>query len=450
MAYVPNSGSVVAFQSDPTKLQMVGSVAVTNPLFIAGSVATIATPVANQSVSGAVSISNLPLNQNVSGSVVAFLGGSTNASVITVTPNQSVSGTVNVGNFPTTQNISGSVFAVGSVTALQGTNPWTVTGFPTTQNVSGSVFATGSVTALQGTNPFIVQLTSGSILSATGNSSVVVVSAVPYSVAALQATNPWIVSNTSVAVMSVVPHSVATLQGTNPWVVANSSVMLTTGTNVIGSVAALQGTNPWIVGNSSVMLTQGINTIGSVATLQGTNPWHVTGSVLAVPSQGASIVGTYTEDTAHTTGSMGLLTLGVRNDTMASITTATNEYSPISVGPIGETVIANAPINRWVTAVASNFTGIEQPVIAAGGASIFTYVTSGQFTNQSANASRLTLRGSAGGTPLAIIVIPANSGHMAVFSNPLKSLANAAVTSSVSAVSSVYVSLQGFRSNFDV
>lgn len=344
---------------------------------ISGSVATVGTAAANQSVSGAVAVSNFPTTQNVSGSVATFLGGSTNASVITVgTPaaNQSVSGTVNIGNYPTSQNISGSVFAVGSVTTLQGTNPW------------------------------FVQLTSGSVITTGANSSVQVVGVLP---------------NTSVS-------GVGTF-------------------NV----------NP--VGNGSVFA---VLRDSSVATLQGTNPWHITGSVLAVPSQGASmiavlqspsIVGTYAEDTAHTTGDKGLFVLQVRNDTMASVTTTTGEYSPFSGGPIGETIVANSPISRWVTGFASITSGADTPLIAAGGASVFTYITSAQLSMFPGAVNQVSFKNSAGGTIVSRMYLPSSTaGISLVFTNPLKTLANGAFIASIGAIGSVLVNVQGFRSSFDV
>jgi hypothetical protein len=168
MAFIPSSGSVVAFQSDPSKLQasitgtvtalqggtritsiagvvnVAGSVVAmqgTNPWIITGSVQASLTPAANQSVSGTVGASVIgvvPITQsgtmissisglvNIAGSVAGFLN-STNASVITVaqssvavaivsgsiaatfTPpaNQSVSGTVGasvIGTVPVTQS----------------------------------------------------------------------------------------------------------------------------------------------------------------------------------------------------------------------------------------------------------------------------------------------------------------------------------------------------------
>ena len=168
-------GSVVAFQGSGWS----GSVAATvtnNPIFLqlAGSVlATSATvnPAANQSVSGTVQV-------DVRNSVaVAIISGSI-AATFTPPANQSVSGTVQadvrgsvatviIGGSVATATTNSSVMllnganTIGSVTTLQGTNPWVITSsiagglFP----ISGSVAATitntnvnvgGSVVAFQG------------------------------------------------------------------------------------------------------------------------------------------------------------------------------------------------------------------------------------------------------------------------------------------------------------
>lgn len=170
MAFIPSSGSVVAFQGT-VPWSVLGT--------ITGSVAAVQSGTAITSISGVV---------NTAGSVVAFQGtspwivtGSIQGS-FSPSGNQSVSGTVNVGNFPATQAV------MGSVAVLQGTNPFIITGsvqgsftaaanqsvsgtvgasliglspvsvsnFPTNQNVSGSVVA------FQGTNPWII---TGSIQS---------------------------------------------------------------------------------------------------------------------------------------------------------------------------------------------------------------------------------------------------------------------------------------------
>lgn len=165
MAYVPNSGSVVAFQSDPTKL--VGTVSVvglpttqnvsgsvvatqgTNPWIITGSVQTSLTPAANQSVSGTVgssiigtvpvtqattewtvksslaggifpisgsvaaTVTNFPTNQNVSGSVVAFQGGTRVTSLVSTVPSSVIVGASIFGTAPVTQSGTWKVSVAG-------------------------------------------------------------------------------------------------------------------------------------------------------------------------------------------------------------------------------------------------------------------------------------------------------------------------------------------------
>lgn len=163
-----------------------GSVAA---VIIGGSIAASFTPPANQSVSGAVSVSNFPTTQNVSGSVVGFQG--TNPWVITgsvqgtftAAANQSVSGTVGasiIGQLPTGTGV------LGSVAALQGTNPWTVTSsvaggiFPISGSVAAvitntvNVNAAGSVVAFQGTSPWVVNFQNSSILAVPQGSVITV------------------------------------------------------------------------------------------------------------------------------------------------------------------------------------------------------------------------------------------------------------------------------------
>jgi len=148
MAYIPSSGSVVAFQSDPSKLQasITGTVTVRNPQSVSGTVqADIRGSVATVIIGGSIAASfTPPANQSVSGTVQSELL-STNASVITVgspVANQSVSGTVNVGNFPAIQVVApnnSSLYSLqpaGSILAVSGSfTP------PANQSVSGTVGA---------------------------------------------------------------------------------------------------------------------------------------------------------------------------------------------------------------------------------------------------------------------------------------------------------------------
>lgn len=137
-------------------MSVLGTVPVTQsttPWVITGSVQGSFSPAANQSVSGTVQV-------DVRGSIAAVIIG---GSIATATTNSSVM-LLNGAN------------TIGSVTALQGTNPWIVTSsvaggiFP----ISGSVAATitntnlnvgGSVVAFQGTSPFVVNFQNSSIIA---------------------------------------------------------------------------------------------------------------------------------------------------------------------------------------------------------------------------------------------------------------------------------------------
>lgn len=220
MAYVPNSGSVVAFQSDPAQLQA--------------------------SVTGIVGIRGVP----------------------------SISGTVNVGN------------QSGSVVAFQGTNPWVVT--PTgNQSVSGTV-----------------------------DTRVI-------------ASVATVIIGGSIAASFTPP--------------ANQSVSGTVGASIIGltpvavtNIPSISGTVLVGGGVSSVALV-GANTVSVVgqigASIIGTVPVTQSGIMIV------SVVGSYAEDAAHTTGDPGVFVLGIRNDLVASITSANLDYTSHTVDSAGRSLI---------------------------------------------------------------------------------------------------------------
>src|SRR3990167_4852516 len=226
MAYVPNSGSVVAFQGAYSNLRAQVSIAGIPQVEVVGSVATSVTPVANQSVSGTVGASVL------GHAPVVIVGGSI---LTSSTANQSVSGTVGasvVGHAPV-------VIVGGSILTSSTAN----------QSVSGTVGA-----SVIGTVP-VVQ--SGTVITS-------LVSTIPSSVivgASIMGHAPVFIVGGSVATSTT-----------------NSSVMLLNGANVIGSVTALQGTNPWIVVSS---LAGGLFPIsGSVAAIITNTNINVGGSVV--------------------------------------------------------------------------------------------------------------------------------------------------------------------------
>jgi len=210
MSYFPPTGSVVAFQSDPTKLQVTASVA------------------------GNINVTNIP----------------------------SVSGTVNVGNFPVTQNVSGSVAAfvngtvpvnaAGSVVAFQGTSPWVVAPnnsslISISQGSVATVIIGGSIAA--SFNPPANQSVSGTVGANLLSSNASVISVPQGSVAVA------IVSGSIAATFN--PPANQSVSG-----VTGSSIIGYPNVNVGGSVVGFQGTSPWIVNfqNSSIFAVQ----VGSV------------------------------------------------------------------------------------------------------------------------------------------------------------------------------------------
>lgn len=222
--------------------------------------------------------------------------------------------------------------------------------------------------------------------------------------------------------------------------------VLTAASSVIGGVNYPIVFTSGSAGASSVSGTVGASIIG-LTPVSVTNIPSVSGTVNAVQSgtRITSIIGAYAEDSASTQSDVGVFTLAVRNDTLSSVTSADGDYSAHTVGPAGEVVVANAPLTKWVQGVASCFTGVIQPIIAAQGSSVFTYITSGQITNASANNVYLTFFG-ATGSVVGYCPVPANSGALPLMPNAWKGNANGAFSASVSGVASVYLSFQGFIS----
>lgn len=240
--------------------------------------------------------------------------------------------------------------------------------------------------------------------------------------------------------------SVTTLQGTNPWIVTSSiagglfpitgsvaATITNTNVNVSGSVVA------FVVGGASSVITYVQNS-----------------SILAVPVgsvitvlQAPSIVGTYAEDAPSASGDKGFLVMGARNDTLASVTSADGDYSSHVVGPAGELIAENAPLNKWVSGTASMLGGVpltcSVTVIAAQGSSIFTYITGVQVANLG-SASVLVSFGAGTSSLIAYTIAPAGGGSNIYFQNGIKTNANSAFSASVSGTASIYVSAQGFIS----
>ena len=364
----------------------------------------------------------------------------------------SISGNVTVSGTP---SISGAVTVVlSSIAALQGTNPWII-GNSSVQ-LTNSEKVIGSVAALQGTNPWVV----------SGNSSVQLTpgQAAIGSVAVLQGTSPWTVGPSSVMLIGSTNSSISTLV-TNQ-LQGVSSVMLFGSTNSsvrtvqafgYGSVMLMTSTDASIrslvynqlAGVGSVMLFGSTNT--SISTLV-TNQLQGVSSVMLFGSTNASVMtnnpAIYAANSGWVQNKSIMATGGLRNDTLASITAADSTYSPFAVGPSGETIVANAPITKWISATTSVMSGPSVLVFSAPGSSIFNYVSGVQVTNPGTVAAHVTFTeglGAVASSMLFFAMAPAGGGSNMVFPNPIKTtLANKNISASVSAHSSVYIMMEGF------
>lgn len=228
-------------------------------------------------ISGNVAITNFPAVQPVSGTITALQGTSpwVVSGTITTSPNvnvhdgsgNSISSTgtsldVNVTDFPAVQPVS------GTVTALQGTSPWVVSG--TVAATQSGVWTTGRTWALT-----------------SGTDSVSAVQSGVWTVQ--QGTPPWSVSVTNFPATQPVSGTVTVLQGTSPWVVS-------------GTVAATQS-GTWTTGRTWALSsgTDSVTVAGTVAVTQSTSPWVVSGTVTANAGTGNFTVVQPTGTNLHVT-----------------------------------------------------------------------------------------------------------------------------------------------------
>ncbi len=355
---------------------------------------------------------------NTNGSTLTTLGYTNTLLQITSGPGASITaqmnfeGTLDGTQYVPLQGYNLSNGSISSVTGSEGNWSFNTAGLQN-MRVRVSNWTVGSITARVVPTPMDARPYAINAIQ-SGNSSSSVFQAGTWSVSVLTGVI------TSIATAGQVMGSVAALQATNPW-------------NIAGSVAA------FVVGSSSIITRFADSSILSVPV----------GSTITL-IQANSVAGTYSEDTAHTSGDRGLLSLNVRNDTLASVTSNDGDYGALALGPAGEAIVANSPLTKWVSGTASMLGGTpvnggSVTVIAAQGSSVFTYITGIQIANPSANNIWIKFEGATSST-LAFTMAPANGGSNIYFQNGIKTNANGGFTASVSGVASIYVSAQGFIS----
>lgn len=450
------------------------------------SIITVGSPVANQSVSGTVgasvigltpvSVSNFPAVQPVApnnSSIYALqLAGSILAVDASFTPpaNQSVSGTVNVGNFPTTQNVSGSVatFQAGTrVTSLVSTIPSSVIvgasifGLAPVNVTNTNLNVSGSVVAFQGSAPW-ANTNVGSVITVGQGSVAVNIIAGSVAVSVTPPANQSVSGTVGASLIGTAP---VTQAGT--WIASvfgNMSVIGTVPVTQSGTfISSLVSTIPSsvIVGTSIFgQLPAGTAPLGSVATLQGTNPWIVNfqnssilantsnTSVITLFSKSPSIVGTYAEDAGHTTADKGVFILGVRNDTVASFTSANLDYGPHATDSAGRILTKpfsaeQSRIEGYASVVSTSVTTL----VAAAGAGLKNYITDIILANTGATTTLVTFLSGGGTSVLGYGIAPAGGGsNMIGFATPMRTLANETFDFQATSASSIlFAKVSGFK-----
>ncbi len=312
-------------------------------------------------------------------------------------------------------------------------------------SISGAVNISGSV-LLGSSSASVITVSTGSVITVLQSSSIIAV--VTGSVVAVPAGNQSISGAINVSGSVLLGSSNASVIS----VIQSSSIIGV----VTGSVVAIPTGNQSISGainvSGSVLLGSSNASVISVfqsSSIIGINAGSVVaisqGSVISV-LQSPSIVGTYAEDAAHTTADKGLFILNVRNDTLASVTSADGDYGALSVGPVGEGIFANAPITKWISGTADfrGNAGASILVTAAQSASVFSYITGVQIANMGPSSVLVTL--ASGGSTLGYSIAPAGGGSNIYYQNGLKTPQSFGFAASISGISSVLVSAQGFIS----
>lgn len=112
------------------------------------------------------------------------------------------------------------------------------------------------------------------------------------------------------------------------------------------------------------------------------------------------------EDAVHGSGDMGMFLLAVRNDTIVNRTSATGDYSPISVDNLARIIATMAP-RAARTRNNITLTDTTETTLIASGSGIFRDLTFLSISNTSATGVRVDIRDATGGTVRLSYWVPA-------------------------------------------
>lgn len=223
-------------------------------------------------------------------------------------------------------------------------------------------------------------------------------------------------------------------------------------TKVIGTVNVAAG-QTIAVTNAGTFATQatlqtGANAIGKLAANSGVDIGDVDVTTVGTitPGTAATSLGK-AEDAAHSSGDVGVMALGIRNDALAATAGTDLDYLPPTLDSDGRMVtVSNAPKAAMVRGTASVTDTTTTSLIAAGAGSLRNYITAVQFANTGSTTVLVTLQDGSGGTALARTIIPAGGGSNIYYDIPLVTTAATALFFAAGGSSTtVYASAQGYR-----
>lgn len=159
-------------------------------------------------------------------------------------------------------------------------------------------------------------------------------------------------------------------------------------------------------GTGLVGLNAGTNGIGKLTANSGVDIGDVDVTSV-IPSTGATNLGK-AEDAGHSTGNVGVFSLGVRNDTMADVTDTDADYSQISTDLKGRVLTTNAPRARKLHQITTITSSTGETTVLTAAASTYHDVYGVMVTNTSATATEVHFKDDTGGTTRFTLSVPAN------------------------------------------
>ncbi len=440
-----------------------------NPIVIVGSVQGTFTsgPASVSGTVGASVIGTVPVVQSgtvissISGTVFASVSGIVGASIIgavNINP-ASVSGTVGasvIGAVPVTQSGAWTASVVGALSTVG--SVLSIPGIVSTLNSSTATLGGGAV--LNGTSEDVKDFGSITISVFTDQASATDGLSIQQSSNGTNwdITDVYTIAASTGKTFSVQPAArffrIVYTNGATP----QGSFRLQTVFHPIATKSSSQRSSDAYTNETDLEQVWAFGSFWNGTTwdrVKGTatagmlvNPGSSSVLSLQTGTRITSVIGAYAEDVGHTTGDVGLFTLGIRNDNTASTMSANLDYGGISLDSIGR--VMGKPFAAEESAVRGqgSVNGVASvQLIAAPGAGLRNYITDVTFVNTGAAASKVDIT-DGDGSVLGTTIAPAGGGSNLIgLQTPMKPSVNQPVNLSARTASSVITAFAyGYKS----